>query len=131
MLVAAPGRFSTTNCWPRYSESFGASSRAMMSVPPPGVKPTSMRTGLVGYACAEATELASRRSSDTTSFIELFPESCRHRQSRVVGGSERAVGRDAEAFEDRDDLARVLGGVPCRALEELVQRVAAVVQLER
>ena len=48
MLVVAPGRFSTTNGWPRYSESFGASKRAMMSVPPPGGKPTSMRTGREG-----------------------------------------------------------------------------------
>jgi hypothetical protein len=48
MLVVAPGRFSTTNGWPRYSESRGASTRAMMSVPPPGGKPTTTRTARLG-----------------------------------------------------------------------------------
>jgi hypothetical protein len=32
----APGRFSITNCCPSASESFGASTRAMVSMPPPG-----------------------------------------------------------------------------------------------
>src|SRR6266571_5145038 len=46
MLVPAPGRFSTTTCWPRSSESFEASRRALMSTPPPGVKPTRSLTGI-------------------------------------------------------------------------------------
>src|SRR5262245_48543415 len=63
MLVVAPGRFSTTYCWPRYSESFGVSRRAMMSVPPPGGKPTSTRTGRVGYDCPRTAVAASRRAN--------------------------------------------------------------------
>src|SRR5215472_7477701 len=58
MFVPAPGRFSTTNCWPRYSESFDAARRALMSTPPPGVKPTSTLAGRVGY-CASAAAACS------------------------------------------------------------------------
>src|SRR5260221_3994021 len=44
MLVPAPGRFSTITCWGRSSESFDASTRALMSTPPPGVNPTMRRS---------------------------------------------------------------------------------------
>src|SRR2546422_11039636 len=54
IMPEAPGRFSTTNGWPRLSESFGAMSRPTMSVEPPGAKPSIRRTVLVGYACANA-----------------------------------------------------------------------------
>src|SRR5258706_417387 len=72
MLVPAPGRFSTTNCCPRYSLSFEASSRALMSTPPPGVKPTSMRAGRFGYwarAAAPCTEHASARRNASTLMV--------------------------------------------------------------
>src|SRR5258708_27543289 len=48
ILPAAPARFSTTTGWPQRSPSFCATIRAMMSVPPPGVKATTIRTGLAG-----------------------------------------------------------------------------------
>ena len=48
MLVPAPGRFSTITCWGRSSESFDASTRALMSTPPPGVNPTINRGGRLG-----------------------------------------------------------------------------------
>ena len=48
ILPEAPTRFSTTTGWPQRSVSFWATIRAMMSVPPPGVKATTIRTGLVG-----------------------------------------------------------------------------------
>src|SRR5262249_21709423 len=35
-LLAAPGRFSMTNCWPSRSDSHCPIRRAMMSVPPAG-----------------------------------------------------------------------------------------------
>src|SRR5258708_31231920 len=54
ILPPAPARFSTTNCWPRLSPIFWLSRRAMTSVGPPGAKPTSTLTGLLGYACAAA-----------------------------------------------------------------------------
>ena len=37
MMPLAPGRFSTSTCWPQLSCIFAASCRLMMSVPPPGV----------------------------------------------------------------------------------------------
>src|SRR5262245_49521260 len=43
-----------TNCWPSRSDSDWPIRRAMMSVAPPGAKPTMMRTGRLGYACAQA-----------------------------------------------------------------------------
>ena len=46
--VAAPGRFSTTTGWPNCSFNFCAISRAMKSTAPPGTKPTTMRSGLLG-----------------------------------------------------------------------------------
>ena len=49
MLPEAPSLFSTTTGWPQRSVSFCAISRAMMSVPPPGAKPTTILTGFVGY----------------------------------------------------------------------------------
>ncbi len=48
MLPEAPVRFSTTTGWAQRSPSFCATRRAMMSVPPPGAKPTTMRTGRAG-----------------------------------------------------------------------------------
>ena len=48
ILVPAPGRFSTMNCWPSRSESHWPIRRATMSAPPPAGKPTMMRTGRDG-----------------------------------------------------------------------------------
>jgi hypothetical protein len=52
MRPALPGRFSTSTGWPRVSDSFCAAMRARMSLAPPGTKPTSMRSGRCGKACA-------------------------------------------------------------------------------
>ncbi len=54
MTPPAPGLFSTITCCPSSSLSFGAISRAMMSLEPPGEKPTTMRTGFEGKLCAVA-----------------------------------------------------------------------------
>src|SRR5262245_29536414 len=54
-MPPAPPRLSLMTCWPMRSPSFCPTSRAMMSVDPPGGKATISRTGLVGYAaCANA-----------------------------------------------------------------------------
>ena len=47
-LVAAPGRLSTMNCWPRRCDSHSPISRALMSDAAPGGKPTMMCTGRAG-----------------------------------------------------------------------------------
>src|SRR5436309_13561587 len=55
MLPPAPARFSTTTCWPRFSPIVLATIRATVSVPPPGSKPTTIVTGLLGkLPCADA-----------------------------------------------------------------------------
>ena len=48
MVLEAPGLFSTTNEPLKASPIFSANMRAMMSVPPPALAPTMMRTGLLG-----------------------------------------------------------------------------------
>jgi len=48
MLPVAPGLFSTTTCWPRISETRGASRRPTTSVGPPAAKAMIMRIGLSG-----------------------------------------------------------------------------------
>src|SRR5688572_29297857 len=59
MLPDAPGLLSMTTGWPSALDSGSAMVRAAMSgVEPPG-KPTRMRTGLVGQACAKALAGAS------------------------------------------------------------------------
>src|SRR6267143_3277833 len=55
MLPPAPARFSTSTCCPRFSPIVLATIRATVSVPPPGSKPTTIVTGLLGkLACADA-----------------------------------------------------------------------------
>src|SRR2546426_1720624 len=55
MLPPAPARFSTTICWPMFSLIVLATMRATVSVPPPGSKPTTIVTGLLGkLPCADA-----------------------------------------------------------------------------
>ena len=48
MLVPAPGRFSITNGLPSRCSSFGATSRATISMPPPGPVGTTIVTGRAG-----------------------------------------------------------------------------------
>src|SRR6185503_17580813 len=64
-------------------------------------------------------------------FACLLPQPLRHWQAGVVGGSELALGLDAEALEHGDHLARVLRRVPGATLEQLVQRALAVIRLHR
>ena len=44
----APGRLSTTTCWPKNSTVFWATTRASMSVAPPTGNGTIMRTARLG-----------------------------------------------------------------------------------
>src|SRR5688572_11756242 len=56
-MVLAPGLLSTITPVPSTSPSFCATMRACASVPPPAVKPTTMRIGLpprTGKSCARA-----------------------------------------------------------------------------
>jgi len=48
MMPLAPGLLSTTTGWPQACVSFWLTSRAMMSVAPPGAKGMMKRIGLDG-----------------------------------------------------------------------------------
>src|SRR4051812_22406859 len=69
MSPPAPERFSTTTCWPRSSESAGAMMRAVVSVPPPGSKPTTVVTGLAGNPCAKAQVENTSAATAASCFI--------------------------------------------------------------
>jgi hypothetical protein len=56
MLPPEPVRFSTTNCWPKWSDSHWLMMRATVSTGPPAEKPIIQRTGRVGYSAAEEDE---------------------------------------------------------------------------
>src|SRR4029079_6166375 len=68
MLPPAPERFSTTTCWPSSSDKAGAMMRAVVSVPPPGSKPTTVVTGFCGY-CACAAAAKPKASTARAAFI--------------------------------------------------------------
>ena len=63
MLPPAPGRLSTTTLWPQASVRCFATSRARMSVAPPGGNGTTSRIGLVGYAGACAIANSGKRDA--------------------------------------------------------------------
>src|SRR5262245_50954959 len=101
MLVPAPGRFSTTNCWPRYSLSLDAARRALMSTPPPGVNPTSTRAGRLGYwARAACVEHASTRKAIAVLTLSSGAEA---RAPDVERGVDEA-GQPAAAVLHRQDV---------------------------
>jgi hypothetical protein len=65
-MVLAPGLLSTITLVPSTSPSFCATMRACASVPPPAVKPTTMRIGLpprTGKSCAIARGATPRRAA--------------------------------------------------------------------
>src|SRR5258708_18678417 len=74
-LPLEPGRFSTTTGCPSASPSRGETTRAIVSVAPPGGLGTSRRIGRVGY-CAHAAAAHSDRRS-----VAATPE---ERRKRVV-----------------------------------------------
>src|SRR5262245_38455171 len=70
MLPPAPVRFSTSTCWPMLSLMNLATTRATVSVPPPGSKPTTMLIGFDGKVCASAW-LPTNANSASRDLISL------------------------------------------------------------
>src|SRR5438105_1093111 len=60
VCTSPPVRLSTTTGCPRVSDIFGARKRATVSMPPPGGKPITMRTGRCGKVCADAPAQMTR-----------------------------------------------------------------------
>src|SRR5512138_2492487 len=73
MVPPAPARFSTTTCWPSCSESVFATMRAVVSVPPPGSKPTTVVIGFVGNVWAHALPQNSMPSAKMNLVIRVPP----------------------------------------------------------
>src|SRR3954470_15495947 len=115
MSPPAPARFSTTTCWPICSESVLATMRAVVSVPPPGSKPTTVVTGLAGY-WAWAQPMPSASAARMILMVILL------------------VGDDAGALDDRppfcdfvlDELQRLFGRVLHDGRAARFQRVAGL-----
>src|SRR5262245_2772840 len=62
MFPPAPGRFSITTCCAHASDNFWPSARAMMSLGPPGVNPTTNLGGFSGNASAPPAEKATAKA---------------------------------------------------------------------
>src|SRR3954463_1774532 len=71
MLPPAPARFSTMTCWPMFSARNFATTRATVSVPPPGSKPTTMVIGFDGKFCAVAKQENENAKAARRNFILL------------------------------------------------------------
>src|SRR6185295_18733481 len=71
MLPPAPARFSTITCWPMFSARNFATTRATVSVPPPGSKPTTIVIGLDGKFCAVAKQGSVNAKAATRNLILL------------------------------------------------------------
>src|SRR5258706_167519 len=69
MFPFAPGRFSTTTCWPSRGESRDAMARATRSLAPPGGNPTRKRTGFTGYASAACAAEADNMDATTKTML--------------------------------------------------------------
>src|SRR6266849_5313349 len=71
MLLPAPVRFSTTNCWPKSAPTFCASTRAAISPDAPGPKPMMIRTGRTGSRSAAAVEIGVRLAIANATAAEI------------------------------------------------------------
>src|SRR5262245_8853001 len=63
MLPPAPARLSITTGWPSPSESRVPTARAMVSLAPPGAKPSTKRIGRAGYSAAWTVEKTGSRKA--------------------------------------------------------------------
>src|SRR6266403_457806 len=120
-MAPPPGLFSLMTGWPRLSDNFCPYTRAMMSLPPPAVKPTTMWIGFAGYfagsswakagwqaAAASATSASQKRLRRP--FMGLLPLKRRdvnvqHRGLAVIKRSEAAVDRSGEVIGLGDAFA--------------------------
>jgi putative ABC transport system substrate-binding protein len=91
ILPAAPGRFSTTNGWLNRSDNHWPIMRATMSAVPPAGKPTIIRTGRDGQACARGF-VAVRQTFALRRHGGEVSRGRPHRIDRRLFGSRRGRG---------------------------------------
>src|SRR4051794_17850038 len=112
MTPAAPGRFSTMNCWCSRSPRCCARSRAMTSTPPPAATGTTILTGLSGYwaRAGEAAAAANRAASAIFRIIQfLLLRYCPGPSSGAQAQRCRGPGRVRYAGGDRSMAEIVFG----------------------
>src|SRR5882672_7244623 len=112
-MAPPPGLFSMMTGWPRLSDNFCPYTRAMMSLPPPAVKPTMMWIGFAGYFVgsswakvgwqAAATATSARQKRLRTTVMGLLSLKRRdvnvqHRGLALIQCSEAAVDRAGEVI---------------------------------
>src|SRR5262245_61322815 len=111
MMALAPGRLSTTPCWPQSSPIFCASTRACRSTPEPAAWGTMMRMGRFGKSSAvcavapaatESTAALVSAAHSVRLFIGAPPQSffTRAMAGLLIGGAS---------------VASTAGGSQCRA----------------
>src|SRR3989304_2988951 len=86
MIPAAPGRLSTTTCCFQLSASFCEIRRVETSGVLPGVKPTTMRIGLLGKASTDEDAPSTEKG------VENMPHAAATRQD--VANEEKSVAQE-------------------------------------
>src|SRR5450432_2860288 len=120
-MAPPPGLFSMMTGWPRLSDNFCPNTRAMMSLPPPAVKPTMMWIGRAGYFAAssaanaiEANAISARQLAidnlPRKTFMNLLSSKLRdvnmqHRGLAVIQCREAAIDRGREIIRLGDAFA--------------------------
>ena len=133
-LPDAPGRLSTTIAWPHAACRCGASVRARMSIPVPGVNGTTMRTGLPGHACCARRDAGGERgeraggergdeaASPQRWVVSITAISSVHRRGRRAQAGDLLVGvGDPRQLLARDDVLDARERLVARALVHLAQ----------
>src|SRR3954466_7909182 len=116
-MAPPPGLFSTMTGWPRLSDNFCPYTRAMISLPPPALKPTMMWIGRVGYfagcSCASADVVASaidpaQRPADKslrTTVMDRLPS--KRRNVNMQHGSLAVIKRSQTAIDRISEIIRL------------------------
>src|SRR5207302_1725848 len=120
-MPPAPGRFSTTICWPSASDIFGPMMRVIVSGRPPGAYGTTILIGLLGKSCACAVTASkpARRSAlsridrSSSQFRKVYcPDESPTPHVRLLGlrSHARARRRPRATRRHRPQLPDAAGG---------------------
>src|SRR5580698_2385232 len=116
-MAPPPGLLSIMTGWPNLSDSFCPTIRAIRSLPPPGVKPTTIRIARVGYfdgsscALAGVTTANPRQAPIATFRQRAFMSSqpgnlhMKHRGLAVVERRKAAIDRGCQFVRFGDAFA--------------------------
>src|SRR5258706_15728805 len=108
LMPFAPGRFSTTTCWPHASVSFWVIGLHATSTAPPAAWGMMTRTGRAGYGCASAASAmsAAQRRKAEGRRRKVCMHSRRLQGARLAGAQDvhqAAHGLEVLELGDRGD----------------------------